>query len=275
MTRCELCFHRCLLSEGQRGFCRARVCRGGKIIDENYGMITSLALDPVEKKPLRRFHPGAPVLSVGSYGCNLRCPFCQNSEISMSDGSGTPVRRLLPEQLAALARELKPRGNLGVAYTYNEPTIAFEYLMDCAPLIRHIGLYNLLVTNGSLLPSPLRRLLPFIDAMNVDLKGFTEEGYRRLGGDLETVKNFIRISAEAGCHVEVTTLIVPGENDFPEEMRALSAWLASIDRRIPLHVTRFFPQYKMSQAVPTPLTVLRRMTDIASEFLEYVYLGNC
>ncbi len=275
MTRCDLCFHRCALQEGQRGICRVRLCRGGKIVDGNYGMVSSLALDPVEKKPLRRFHPGSFVLSVGSCGCNLCCPFCQNNGISMTDGNDVPMRRLPPQQLAELAQELKPRGNIGVAYTYNEPTVSFEYLMDCAPLVHRNGMYNVLVTNGSLLPSPLKKLLPFIDAMNVDLKGFSEAFYRWIGGDLETVKNFIALSSESGCHVEVTTLVIPGKNDSPEEMEALSAWLASVDRRIPLHLTRFFPQYKMARALPTPLPTLYKLADIASKSLEYVYLGNC
>ncbi len=275
MTRCELCFHRCELNEGGRGVCRARVCENGEIISANYGQITALALDPVEKKPLRRFHPGSAVLSVGSFGCNLRCPFCQNDSISMSDGAGLMMRRAAPEDLAELAARLVPQGNIGLAYTYNEPTVGYEFVRDCAHLIHRRGLKNVLVTNGTLLQKPLAELLPLIDAMNVDLKGFTENYYRWLGGDLETVRNFIRLSAESGCHVEVTTLIVPGRNDGEDEIRALAAWLAGISREIPLHVTRFFPRGKMSDALPTPIETVYRLAAAARSSLRYVYEGNC
>lgn len=275
MSLCGLCFHRCDLREGQRGICRARICRNGNVVDAGYGVITSLALDPIEKKPLRRFHPGSVVLSVGSYGCNLRCPFCQNAEISMSDGTDLLTRRVQPEELVALAKQLVPRGNIGIAYTYNEPTVSYEFVRDCAELARGEGMLNVLVTNGSLLEPPLKELLPCIDAMNVDLKGFTEEYYRWLGGDLETVKNFIRVSAEAGCHLEVTTLIVPGKNDSDAEICALAQWLASVDSGIALHLTRFFPQYKMSNALPTKVSEVYRLADIARKFLRYVYVGNC
>ena len=176
MTRCELCFHRCALEEGQRGICRARVCRGGRILCENYGCITSLALDPIEKKPLRHFFPGSWILSAGSYVCNLRCPFCQNDSISMSDGGGLAVQRAAPEILADQAAELVSRGNIGLAYTYNEPLVGYEFVRDCAGLVRERGMKNVLVTNGTLLQEPLKKLLPLIDAMNVDLKGFSE-GY--------------------------------------------------------------------------------------------------
>ena len=275
MSLCGLCFHRCDLREGQYGTCRARLCRNGKVVDANYGVITSLALDPVEKKPLRRFHPGSLVLSAGSYGCNLHCPFCQNAEISMSDGTDLLTRRVQPKQLAALAERLVPRGNIGIAYTYNEPTVSYEFVRDCAELVHAAGMLNVLVTNGSLLAAPLKKLLPCIDAMNVDLKGFTDEYYRWLGGDLETVKEFIRISSEAGCHVEITTLIVPGKNDSDAEIRALAEWLASVDSGMALHLTRFFPQYKMADAYPTPVSKIFHLADIARELLNYVYIGNC
>ena len=170
-TRCELCFHHCTLDEGQIGLCRARGCRGGKIVSLNYGKLTSLALDPIEKKPLRRFHPGSLILSVGSFGCNLRCPFCQNHEISMASDGEIQTVMVTPEQLAAKAAELVPQGNIGVAYTYNEPLIGYEYVRDCAALIHERGLANVLVTNGTIETAPWRALLPFLDAINIDLKG--------------------------------------------------------------------------------------------------------
>lgn len=272
--RCELCFRHCVLDEGQTGFCRARGNRDGAVVPLNYGKITSMALDPVEKKPLSRFHPGSQILSVASFGCNLRCSFCQNHHISMAGEGERETVELYPESLAEQAAALVHRGNIGVAYTYNEPLVGYEYVWDCAHAVRRRGLYNVLVTNGTIEETPWRTLLGYIDAANIDLKGFTAEWYRKLGGDLETVKRSIQIAAEQ-CHVEVTTLLVTGENDSEEEIRALSAWLADIDRSIPLHLTRFIPRYKMRDRAPTPLGRLYRLVEIAGERLDYVYPGNC
>ena len=271
---CELCFHHCALDEGQTGLCRARACQDGKIVSLNYGKLTSLALDPIEKKPLRRFHPGSLILSVGSFGCNMRCPFCQNHEISMAGDSGIPTVEVSPEQLAAQAAELVPHGNIGVAYTYNEPLIGYEYVRDCAALVHEQGMVNVLVTNGTVEEEPWRALLPLVDAANIDLKGFTPSWYRRLGGDLETVKRSIALAAER-CHVEVTTLLIPGENDSEEEIRELARWLASISPEIPLHLSRFFPQYQMVDRLPTPVEQVYRLSEAAQEYLSYVYTGNC
>lgn len=272
-AQCELCFHRCLLDEGRAGICRARANRGGRIVPLSYGRLTSLALDPIEKKPLRRFHPGSLILSAGSFGCNLRCPFCQNAEISMS-GADLPCRDYSPEALSQLALRLCGRGSIGVAYTYNEPLVGYEYVRDCSVLVREAGMVNVLVTNGTIEAAPLRELLPLIDAANIDLKGFTESWYRSLGGDLETVKRSIELAAEF-CHLEVTTLIVPGANDGEDEMRELSSWLASVSPEIPLHVSRFFPRHLMSALPPTPVDRVYFLADIARERLKYVYTGNC
>ena len=271
---CELCFHHCALDEGQTGLCRARACQDGKIVSLNYGKLTSLALDPIEKKPLRRFHPGSLILSVGSFGCNLRCPFCQNHEISMAGDSGIQTVEVSPEQLAAKAAELVPHGNTGVAYTYNEPLIGYEYVRDCAALVHEQGMVNVLVTNGTVEEEPWRALLPLVDAANIDLKGFTPSWYRRLGGDLETVKRSIVLAAER-CHVEVTTLLIPGENDSEEEIRELARWLASISSEIPLHLSRFFPRYRMLDRPPTPVEQVYRLAEAARRYLSYVYTGNC
>ncbi len=273
-TRCELCFHHCALDEGQTGLCRARTCQDGKIVSLNYGKLTSLALDPIEKKPLCRFHPGSLILSVGSFGCNLRCPFCQNHKISMAEDSGIQTVEVSPEQLAAKAAELVPHGNIGVAYTYNEPLIGYEYVQDCASLIHERGLTNVLVTNGTIEEAPWRALLPFLDAVNIDLKGFTPSWYRRLGGDLETVKRSIALAA-GQCHVEVTTLLVPGENDSMEEIQELACWLASVDPNIPLHLSRFFPQYQMTDHPPTSADRIYHLAEEAQVYLTYVYTGNC
>lgn len=272
---CPLCPRHCVLAPGQTGFCRARENRDGKIVDANYGRITSLALDPIEKKPLRRFHPGSFILSVGSYGCNLLCPFCQNSEISMADGS-IRAPSLSPEKLSeqAVALSKRPPGNLGLAFTYNEPLVGYEYVRDCAQLIHQVGLYNVVVTNGSICKGPLKGLLPLIDAMNIDLKGFRQQYYDWLGGNLATVKGSIALSARQ-CHVEVTTLIVPGRNDSDGEMEAEARWLASINPEIPLHISRFFPRWKVQALPPTPVETVRRLCGIARKYLRYVYSGNC
>ncbi len=181
---------------------------------------------------------------------------------------------LSPEALADKALELRRRGNIGVAYTYNEPLIGYEYVRDCAALVHERGMVNVLVTNGTIEEAPWRVLLPLIDAVNIDLKGFTPEWYRRLGGDLETVKRSIVLAAEQ-CRVEVTTLLVPGENDSVEEVRALAQWLASVDPEIPLHLSRFFPRYQMINQPPTPVERVYRLADEAREYLSFVYTGNC
>ena len=272
-TECHICPHRCLLGSGQTGLCGARKNIDGKIICESYGKISAIALDPIEKKPLRRFHPGTFILSVGGYGCNLSCPFCQNHRIA-NPSEKPDVMNVPPEGLIERAAELKSQGNIGIAYTYNEPLIGYEYVMDCARLAHSYGLKNVLVTNGYVSEQPLIELLPFIDAMNIDLKIFKAELYKKLGGDLETVKNTIKLAAEA-VHVEVTTLIIPNENDSPDEMENLSSWLSHISNEIPLHVSRFFPCHKYSDKTPTPVETIYTLADLARKHLRYVYEGNC
>ena len=286
MARCEVCFHRCDIPEGRRGFCGARANIGGAIVPENYGKVTTLALDPIEKKPLRRFHPGAAILSVGSYGCNLRCPFCQNHGISWSTeamGYAERAETVAPEALAEMALKLRSRGNLGLAFTYNEPLVGWEFVRDTAKLIHGVGLKNVLVTNGTAHLSVLEALAPHIDAMNIDLKGFTERYYTCvLGGDLNMVRAFIARAAQL-CHVELTTLIVPGENDSEDEMRALTGWVAGltdsngrvIGPEIPLHISRFFPRFHMTDRPATDVARVYRLADVAREKLKYVYTGNC
>ncbi len=276
---CPVCPHGCVLSEGQTGLCRARGMRNGEIVPLNYGIVSSLALDPIEKKPLARYYPGSMILSVGSFGCNLRCPFCQNWEISTSDGGeflGDKDRYLPPEKLAALAEELRGRGNIGVAFTYNEPLISWEYVRDTAKLLRERDLKTVLVTNGCVNETYAEELLPLTDALNIDLKSFRADTYQRtLGGDLETVKRTIEMAAER-CHVELTTLIVPGMNDSEEEIRELTEWVASLPGgpEIPLHLTRFFPRYRMADGKPTEKQRILRLVSIAKERLRYVYAGN-
>ena len=273
-TVCGVCMHRCSLEPGQKGFCRARINDGGRIVCENYGRIASMALDPIEKKPLRRFRPGSLILSVGSYGCNLSCPFCQNHEISMADRQSVESAAISPQDLADEALRWKERGNAGVAFTYNEPLVGWEFVRDTAVLVKEYGMDNVLVTNGCAALPVLEALLPFTDAMNIDLKGFDEAYYRKLGGSLATVKSFIARAA-AGCHVELTTLIVPGENDDPAMMEEEAKWIASVDPGIPLHVTRFFPRYRMQERTPTDVESVYRLAEAAGRYLDYVYVGNC
>ena len=280
---CDVCFRHCSIPEHGLGFCGARTCEDGRIRAANYGRITSLALDPVEKKPLRHFHPGTMVLSVGSYGCNLRCPFCQNHEISWSRAAfrlGESCETATPEQLVAAAMRCRNRGNIGLAFTYNEPLVGWEFVRDTAALSHAAGLKNILVTNGTASIAVLEALAPYIDAANIDLKGFTDRYYRDvLGGDLPMVKAFIAESVRH-FHVELTTLIVPGENDTEEEMHKLSAWIAGLTGRssgtdIPLHISRFFPRFHMQDRNPTDVRLVYRLAEVAREHLHHVYTGNC
>lgn len=271
---CQVCMHHCRLKPGQWGICGARKNGGGEILCANYGQVTSLALDPVEKKPLKMFCPGSLILSVGSYGCNLRCPFCQNHEISMAKEDTVLHRYISGQELAERALKYQPVGNIGLAFTYNEPLVGWEYVRDTAKLVHAYGMKNVLVTNGSVLPEVLEQILPYVDAMNIDLKGFREDYYRKLGGDLDTVKSFI-VRAAADCHVELTTLIVPGENDRLDEMEEEAAWIATVDREIPLHVTRFFPRYHMTDREATDVKRVYELADAAGRYLPYVYVGNC
>ena len=286
MAGCEVCFRHCEIPEGGTGFCGARTCEGGVVKAANYGLVTSLALDPVEKKPLSRFRPGSMIVSAGSYGCNLRCPFCQNNSISWSDEAFALAGRVPytpPEKLAAIAEAAVPEGNIGVAFTYNEPLVGYEYVRDTAKLVHEAGLVNVMVTNGTAELSVLEELAPHIDAMNIDLKGFSGSYYRDLlGGDLSMVKDFIREAVKV-CHVELTTLIIPGENDSEDEMREMTAWIAGLrdgegrvtGTEIPLHISRFFPQFRMTDRRATDVRHIYRLADIAREKLRYVYTGNC
>lgn len=279
MAVCKVCFRQCELKQGQVGFCGARICEGGSVVAKNYGKVCSVALDPIEKKPLYRFFPGSKIISVGSCGCNLRCPFCQNHEISWSGEAmklGDRLGILSPQELLQIAERYKSKGNIGVAYTYNEPLVCYEYVRDCARLIRDAGMKNVLVTNGCAQTGVLDELSDCIDAMNIDLKCFDADTYRDLlGGDLETVKRFIE-RAVRFCHVELTTLVVPGVSDDEKQLCELVGWVASLDGgKTPLHLTRFFPRFRMTDREATDIPLLHRLAGIAEEKLRYVYIGNC
>ena len=265
---CELCPQACVIPEGGHGVCLGRVNRDGVLKAENFGQTVSVAMDPIEKKPLYHVCPGLPVLSIACNGCNLRCDFCQNWSISQMKAQTTP---LPPAELVKLALESH---SFGVAYTYTEPLVWFEYLLQAGALVRESGLKNILVTNGVLNEAPLRELLPLIDAMNIDLKSMRESFYRDYchGDGAEAAKRTIRLAAEA-CSIEVTNLIIPGLNDSDEDLRELVSFVADVNPSIPLHFSRYFPTYKMD--IPaTPVSTLVRAKEIAKERLQYVYLGN-
>jgi pyruvate formate lyase activating enzyme len=268
---CLLCPQSCKLAPGKTGFCKVRVHQDGKLITANYGMVSSISLDPIEKKPLYHFYPGHTILSVGTIGCTLGCEFCQNWQISREEA---PCRKIEPEELAILAAETnKSDGNIGLAYTYSEPGVWFEFLMATMPLIRERGLKNALVTNAFLNPEPWRELLQWTDAANIDLKGFDEQYYRKLcHGKLQPVLDNIK-AAVGKIHLELTTLIIPGENDQMEKIAAMAEWIAGMDPEIPLHLSRYFPNYKLS--IPaTPQDTMEQAAEIARKYLKFVYLGN-
>lgn len=276
---CWLCPHRCHLADGQTGFCRARQNKGGIIRSLNYGLLTSAVLDPIEKKPLYHFHPGSHILSLGSFGCNLRCPFCQNYTISQAGRSGfagqqLPLDRVTPKEIVAAAQRLEETsGNIGVAFTYNEPLVGYEFVYDTARLLKEVGLATVLVTNGQIEKDSWLHLLPYIDAVNIDLKGFTQAFYDWIGGDLETTKATIAMAAEEGVHVEVTTLVIPGKNDSAAEMAAEAEWLAGISAELPLHLSRYFPRYQVDIPM-TPVETLQQLRRVAEARLRFVHLGN-
>ena len=265
---CELCPQACVIPEGGHGICLGRSNRDGVLTAENFGRTVSVAMDPIEKKPLYHVCPGRSVLSIACNGCNLRCDFCQNWSISQMKAQTTP---LPPAELVKLASESR---SFGVAYTYTEPLVWFEYLLQAGALAKEGGLKNILVTNGVLNEAPLRELLPLVDAMNIDLKSMKESFYRdycHIDG-AAAVKRTIRTAAET-CFVEVTNLIIPGLNDSDEDLRELVAFVADVSPSIPLHFSRYFPTHKMN--IPaTPVSTLLRAKEIARERLQYVYLGN-
>lgn len=285
MAQCNVCFRHCELRDGQTGPCGARAAEGGEVRPVYYGKVSALALDPIEKKPLAMFHPGSRILSVGMLGCNLHCPFCQNHEIAQREGAEFPAdtRELSPAVLAEMADNCRDMGNIGVAFTYNEPLVCWEYVRDTAKLVHEKGMLNVMVTNGCADLGILEKLAPYIDAMNIDLKGFTDRYYRDvLGGDRKMVMDFIR-EAVKRCHVELTTLVVPGENDSEGEMRELSGWVAGLQdvyggkpgSEIPLHISRFFPRHRMTGKKPTDVGKVYSLVRVAEEKLRYVYPGNC
>ncbi len=265
--KCRLCPHNCLLKEGKTGICRVRRVTDGELYSLNYGQVSSLAIDPIEKKPLYHFYPGSDIISMGTWGCNFKCDFCQNWQISQKKPS---VNSYHPQQIIDLAQK---KDVVGIAYTYSEPLIWYEFVLECSRLAHKNNLKNVLVTNGYINQKPLKELLPFIDAANVDLKAFNNDFYKKYcGGRLEPVKENIKIM-EKELHLELTTLIIPGLNDGEDEMEQLFYWIGKISPDIPLHLSRYFPNYQLKKEA-TPLKTMKRAYNLATDYLNYVYLGN-
>lgn len=270
-VRCEVCPKGCSIPEGAAGACNARVNRNGRITAKYYGRVSSIAIDPIEKKPLYHFHPGKSILSVGTVGCNLTCSFCQNWQISQREAE---TYKLYPEQLAELAYEAaREQNSVGVAYTYSEPVVWYEYVLDSAQAVKGKGLVNVLVTNGTISSKPLDRMLPYIDAVNIDVKAFTDKFYdEQCGGRLEWVKR--TVEALAGkVHIEITSLIIPDLNDSNDEIKGMCKWISSINPDIPLHLSRYFPRHLLKKP-PTPIETLFKAREIAGDYLRFVYIGN-
>jgi len=273
---CRVCAHRCTITPGKRGVCGVRENRDGTLYSLTYGLLISQAVDPIEKKPLFHFYPGSDAFSIASVGCNLRCSFCQNWEISqMPRDEGRIAGHEVPaEAVVAAARRY---GCRSIAYTYTEPTISFEYAYDVSVRAREAGLANVFVTNGYMTADLLQAYYPYLDAANVDLKAFRDEFYRRLcGARLAPVLDALKLMRQQGVWLEVTTLVIPGHNDDPGELAELAGFIArELGPGTPWHVSRFHPAYRLTDAPPTPAATLRRAYDIGREAgLHYVYIGN-
>ncbi|MFC1485264.1 AmmeMemoRadiSam system radical SAM enzyme [bacterium] len=270
-VRCLLCPHVCRIKDGERGKCGVRQNIDGALYAISYAKISALQIDPIEKKPLYHFYPGTEILSLGSIGCNFSCAFCQNYTISLENIDAVPTEKILPQDLLSfLEKNPKP----SVAYTYNEPFINFEYIFDCAKSAHDKGVKNVLVTNGFVNPEPLKEIIPFIDAANIDIKGFNNDFYYNIcGGFLENVKKTAQIMYERGVHIELTYLLIPTRNYEKQEFKRLLEWIRDIDKRIPFHISRYFPAYKMTDAA-TSVEVLKEAHSIAEKYLDYVYVGN-
>ncbi len=270
---CELCPRECRLREGQTGICGVRKVEEGKLLAVNYAQCAALNIDPVEKKPLYHFYPGWEILSLGTTGCNLHCSFCQNWTLARGERSQV-METITSDELLRILQSRPAREQLGIAYTYNEPTIWYEFVLETSRLMVENGYKNVLVSNGLINKKPLKELLPFIQAMNIDIKAFSKDFYLRhcKGRGLEEVLRTVE-QAHSRCHVELTYLIITTLNDSPEEIGDFINWVASVDREIPVHFSRYFPNYQMEMP-PTPLETMRRAWETAREKLSYVYIGN-
>ncbi|MFC1461200.1 AmmeMemoRadiSam system radical SAM enzyme [Verrucomicrobiota bacterium] len=269
-VQCELCPHHCVLKEGRTGLCRIRHVRDGELKAGGYGLISSLHVDPIEKKPLYHFYPTSDIFSIGGWGCSLACKFCQNWTISQNLDERSESRE--PDEVIQAASR---HHSVGVAYTYNEPLINIEFVHDCAVIAREHGLVNVLVTNGFIEEPPAAHLLPFIDALNIDIKSMDDKFYRKeCKGTLDPVLRFCQQAVAAGCHVEITNLLIPNLNDTEEQVSKLSGWIGkNLGRKTPLHLSAYRPEFKMNLP-PTAVETLEQVHGVCSRDLDYVYIGN-
>lgn len=269
-VRCRVCPHNCIIREGKSGMCRVREVEDGKLWAINYGEISALSLDPIEKKPLFHYKPSSEIFSIGSFGCNFTCGFCQNYAIAQF----RPVTEYMSvDEIIKKAVEFKSQNNIGIAFTYNEPMMYYEYMIDVAKRCKSEELDVVVVTNGFINEQPLRELLPFVDAMNIDLKSFSEDFYKKeCTGNLKDILRTIEIASKE-CHVEITTLLITDHNDTEEEVRKIGEFIASIDKNIPLHLSRYYPTYKFKEEA-TNIDNVKKLAEIAREYLKYVYVGN-
>ena len=274
---CQLCPHFCQIKPDQVGICKVRKNVAGKLYSMNYGVVSAVALDPIEKKPLYDFYPGSHIFSIGSVGCNLKCVFCQNWQIATAcdEAVRNADKNIPPEAILDAALKLTPNGNIGVAYTYNEPTVWFEYMRDIAALVKENNQKNVMVSNGFINPDPLNVLLELIDAFNIDLKGYSNDFYKRMTkSELDPVLRTLETIARNGNHLEIAYLVIPGENDDPKKFREIIEWLKEhVGENATLHVNRYFPNYKL-QTPPTSLESLHELADIAKSLLPRVHIGN-
>jgi pyruvate formate lyase activating enzyme len=273
-VKCNLCPHHCIIGEGKTGICRTRKNVDGDLYLETYGQVSSIGFDPIEKKPLYHFYPGRDIFSIGNFGCNLRCKFCQNYQISQEVPDDIDLeKKHSPDELVKMA--MTKKSNIGIAYTYNEPIVWYEYMMDIAEIAKKQGLKNVMVTNGFINEQPLSDLLQVMDAFNVDLKAFTEEFYMtQTISKLEPVKSSLKQIRKSGRHLEITNLLISGHNDDPAVFKEMVNWIADeLGEETILHISRYFPTYKMS-APPTAPGVLESFYGMAKEKLKHVYIGN-
>jgi pyruvate formate lyase activating enzyme len=267
-VHCQLCPANCKLKPGRRGICKCRYNDHGRLKTDNFGETVTVAIDPIEKKPLYHFYPTSEIVSIGANACNLSCKHCQNWQISQEK---VRTSFIAPEDLPQMAAQ---RDSIGVAYTYTEPVIWYEYILEAAPQVKNAGLVNVMVSNGYINPKPLRQLLTLIDAFNIDLKGMRPEFYRRIcGGKVEPILEVIRLVAQSPAHLEITNLVIPGHNDSDEDFHKLGKFLGSLDKSIPLHLSAYHPSYKADNP-PTPTATLKRAHEVTRQYLSYVFVGN-
>ncbi len=273
-VECQLCPVFCVLKDGQTGNCKVRVNKQGKLLTLVYNKIAAFGIDPIEKKPLYHFYPGKNILSIGEVGCNLHCSFCQNHNISQCKAIDYPGFQIITSEQIVL-KALETNNNIGIAYTYNEPFTFYEFMLDTAKLAHYKGLKNVVVSNGYINTEPLKKILPFIDAFNIDLKSFSNKFYKKeTKGKIEPVLNALKIIATSNSHLEITNLVIPGLNDDERQFEKMVKWIkVELGNDIPLHLSRYFPQYKMN-LTPTPVEKLKHLYVLAKKYLNHVFLGN-